>query len=157
MIDLSPKHLRNVAGSFATGVAVVSIDSSSVNHAMTVNSFLSVSLEPPLLLFSVDKKASMLDLIHVGGYVGISILLAEQKDISNHFASIKKMDESPGFRDYGMCKVLGQALAVYSTQVDNVIEAGDHYLVICRILHCERSTGDPLIYYAGYKQIGDEI
>ena len=86
---IDPKQLRTVASCFATGVSVVSvINPEGEIHGMTASSFLSVSLDPPLVLFSLMNQNQMADYIKVGDPLGISILTEEMEGVSNHFAKI---------------------------------------------------------------------
>jgi len=158
MID--QKRLRQVAGAFPTGVTVVTTEKANGEIAgMTASSFLSVSLDPALVSFCIKKEASLFTLLEVGKLVGISILAAEQKEISNQFAGINKeeIDISMTKNDSG-ANIIDGALAWYSTRVTQMIPAGDHFLILCEILDLGRKeNGLPLVYWSGYRTTGEPV
>ena len=101
------KKLKEVAGSFPTGVTVVTIKKPSGDiHGMTASSFLSLSLSPPMILFSVKKENEILKYIEKGKIMGISILSEDMIDESNHFSNLKLMKETPVFVDEDKVKIL---------------------------------------------------
>lgn len=153
MID--PKTLRTVAGCFATGVTVVSVRTPEGSiHGMTASSFLSVSLAPPLVLFSVMNENQLNNYLEKGAKVGISILDEQGEDVSNHFAKITLLDNPPEFIEKEETPVLTQSHAWYATTVEELIPAGDHVLVLCSVKALEANLdANPLIYYKGYKKL----
>ena len=78
--------LRRTLGMFATGVTVVTTLKGEQVHGMTANAFMSVSLEPPLVLVSIDRRTRMCGLLHVGGHYGVSVLCETQSALSDRFA-----------------------------------------------------------------------
>ena len=89
MKKINKKNFKNALGSFVTGVTVISINSKNKFIGKTVNSFSSLSLDPPLILFSLsDNSSSLLDFFN-SRYVGISILANKQKNVSLHFSKKK--------------------------------------------------------------------
>lgn len=154
-----PKLLRDVAGGFATGVTVISVEKldGSVT-CMTANSFVSVSLDPPLVMFSVKDNAHFLEHCSEGDAVGISILSAEQKPISSHFARMGHQDLVVEFELREGFHCIKNALGWYHTIVKKIISAGDHQLILCTVLSLGRDRSkDPLLYYNGYRIIGKSI
>ena len=152
---LDAKRLRQVAGCFPTGVTVVSVHTPDGNvHGMTASAFLSVSLTPPLVLFSVMNENQLNSYLDVGVKLGISILNENMEGVSSHFAKIALLEEAPVFVDRNEAPVLGEAHAWYSTTVEQLIPAGDHVLVLCRVEALDANlTDNPLVYYQGYKNI----
>lgn len=152
---IDPKQLRTVASCFATGVSVVSvINPEGAPHGMTASSFLSVSLDPPLVLFSLMNQNQMADYIKVGDPLGISILTEEMEGESNHFAKMATLDPAPEFVLKHAAPILESAHAWYATAIEQLIPAGDHVLVLCRVIDLAASPEkNPLIYYQGYKNI----
>lgn len=152
---MDPKKLRQVAGCFPTGVTVVSCANSAGDiHGMTASSFLSVSLSPPLVLFSVMNENQLANLLEVGMPVGISILSEEMETVSNHFAKIKLLDQAPAFSIKANAPVLEESHGWYATKVTQLIPAGDHVLVLCAVVDLEaKPTEKPLVYFQGYKKI----
>lgn len=154
--QIDPKQLRNVAGAFATGVTVVTVlrDDGSV-HGMTANSFVSLSLGPPLVAFSVRVEGKMAKHLEVGKAVGISILSDQQKAVSNQFAgygddeAVIDMETRPN----GARTIKG-SLAWYATIIQDIITVGDHFMIICQVEDLHRAEqGSPLLYFSGYKTI----
>ena len=152
---LDAKRLRQVAGCFPTGVTVVSVHTPDGSvHGMTASSFLSVSLTPPLVLFSVMNENQLNSYLEVGANLGISILNENMEGESNHFAKIALLEEAPVFVDRNEAPVLEEAHAWYATTVEQLIPAGDHVLVLCRVEALDANLADnPLVYYQGYKNI----
>ncbi len=152
---MDPKKLRQVAGCFPTGVTVVSCTNSRGDiQGMTASSFLSVSLSPPLVLFSVMNENQLAALLKVDMPVGISILSEDMEAISNHFAKIKSSDQIPAFSMKANAPVLEEAQGWYATKVSQLIPAGDHVLVLCEVIDLDaKPTEKPLVYFQGYKKI----
>jgi len=157
--NITPELLKKVAGTFCTGVTIVTItNSDNLFHGMTASSFLSVSLNPPLVSFCVKKEAQMSKYLELGKYIGISILNNQQKHVSNHFAGAEQVSSEISMDTIKNCAIVKNASAWYVTSVHRIIEAGDHYLVICAVLKLDKNEGcSPLLYYSGYKNIGGQI
>ncbi len=121
---------RRTLGRFATGVTVVTTIHDGEIHGMTANSFTSVSLSPPLVLVSVDNRARMQGVLAKSARYGVSVLRADQRDVSAHFAGrpIAGMDVAFEMLD-GMPVVAG-ALAHLVCSIHDSIAAGDHTLHI---------------------------
>lgn len=153
--EIDAKKLRTVAGCFATGVSVISvINPDGEIHGMTASSFLSVSLAPPLVLFSLMNQNQMADYIKIGDSLGISILSEEMEGVSNHFAKMSALDPAPKFILKNAVPVLENAHAWYATTIAQLIPAGDHTLVLCSVKDLAAvPEKNPLIYYQGYKKI----
>lgn len=153
------KKLRAVAGGFATGITVVTTltDDGRV-IGMTANSFVSISLDPPLVGFFVTLDAELMDHMKSGQAVGISILSAEQKNISSQFAGMNEEDIEISFDNNGDYYKISEALGWYETIVEEISQVGDHYMIQCKVIDLDRDkTKDPLLYYSGYKGMGEEI
>lgn len=152
---IDAKKLRTVAGCFATGVSIVSVvNPTGEVHGMTASSFLSVSLDPPLVLFSLMNQNQMSSYLKVGDALGISILTQEMEGVSNHFAKMATLNPAPEFVMKEAAPVLEDAHAWYATKVEQLIPAGDHILVLCEVTDLAASPEkNPLIYYQGYKKI----
>lgn len=150
------RRLREVAGAFATGITIVTVTKKDGSiYGMTANSFLSVSLEPALVAFSVREQGKMMQYITEGQPIGISILSDEQESISNQFAGQNatpiKIDFD--YHDDGV-QTIAESLAWYTTTVQNIIPAGDHFIILCEVLDLHRDENrNPLLYYSGYKSL----
>ncbi len=151
------KKLKEVAGSFPTGVTVVSIKKPIGGiHAMTASSFLSLSLNPPMVLFSVKNENEIIKFIEKGKRLGISILSEDMIDESNHFANIRLMNETPVFYNEDEVKILKGSIAWYSVIVSKIYNEGDHRIIICKVKNLDiKSKKNPLLYYRGYSKINN--
>ena len=149
------KKLKEVAGSFPTGVTVVSVKKPmGGTHGMTASSFLSLSLNPPMVLFSVKNENEIIKYIKKGRELGISILSEDMIDESNHFANIKLMKKPPVFYNKDEIKILKGSIAWYSVEVNKIYNEGDHKIIICEIKNLGiKSKKNPLLYYRGYSKI----
>lgn len=159
--DASPAHaidpelFRRVLGRFATGVTVVSFLRDGVPAGMTVNAFLSVSLEPPLVLVSVRKGSRFVEHVHLGDRCGINILSEQQRHLGPHFASQPEQEVQAHFSDHAGTPLLDGSLAQIIARVVDIHPAGDHLLYIAEIEHLAHGPdAQPLIFFSGrYKQI----
>lgn len=154
------KKLRQVAGAFPTGVTIVTTEKADGSiHGMTASSFLSVSLDPALVSFCVKEDAAIFSMLSVGKTVGISILAANQTQVSNQFAGFNKEEiEVPMIKKKAGVLVIVEALAWYSTVVHQIIPVGDHFLILCEVKELDRAAaGNPLVYWSGYRTISDKL
>jgi 3-hydroxy-9,10-secoandrosta-1,3,5(10)-triene-9,17-dione monooxygenase reductase component len=150
------RRFRDVLGRFASGVTVVTGTSNDEPVGLTCQSFSSVSLDPPLVLFIPAKTSRAWPLIQRSGKFCVNFLAADQAELSNTMASrgIDKFGEvkwtpSPGTGS----PMLAGALAHVDCTIHSVHEAGDHYVVIGRVLDLitdePATTDDPLLFYRG--------
>ncbi len=162
MIDkkIDSKKLRQVAGAFPTGVTIITTEKEDGQvHGMTASSFLSVSLDPALVSFCIKEDCVLFPLLKEGKRVGISILEAKQKEISNQFAGFNKEEISvPMVQKMEGVSVIDNALAWYATEVYMILPTGDHFSIFCKVLDLDRSAdGQPLVYWSGYRTTGDTV
>ncbi|MCT2536374.1 flavin reductase family protein [Aquibacillus koreensis] len=151
------KLFRQAMSKFATGINIVTIRHNNVIHGMTVNAFMSVSLDPKLIAISIDEKASMYQLIQDTKEFGISILLEDQKDISMILAKQKAADKEIEYKDVNNIPVLKDALVTMSCKVDEMVPAGDHMIFIAEVTSIEVKEGNPILYYNGkYRKVDKE-
>jgi flavin reductase (DIM6/NTAB) family NADH-FMN oxidoreductase RutF len=153
---IDQREYRNTIGLFATGVTIVSVRSKHDIHGMTANALTSLSLDPLLLLVCIDRRAEMAELIGPAGRFAVSILRADQEPISRHFAGQPQPDMSIAFNDLAGAPALRESLAALSCSVEQILDGGDHLIVIGRV-EALRKTEDsinPLIYFGGkYRHI----
>lgn len=159
LTKINEDKLRKVAGAFATGIAVASvIDEAEKLIGMTVNSFLSVSLDPPIILFSAGKESRLLNYCQEGKKLSLNILSASQKDLSDYFAGIPSDKNQASYEQENEFIRFHDAMAWYKTTIRETIDAGDHTLVLLDIIDCERNdNSEPLIFYKGYRTAGHII
>ncbi|WP_044619355.1 p-hydroxyphenylacetate 3-hydroxylase reductase component [Gynuella sunshinyii] len=144
---------RRALGNFATGITVVTATSASTGQrvGVTANSFNSVSLEPPLILWSIDKKSSSFPVFEQASHFAVNILAADQMPLSNHFA--KRSEDK--FADVGFTEGPGRApilpdcAAVFLCERHACLEGGDHWILIGRVVGFEDSGRAPLLYHQG--------
>ena len=134
-------------GAFATGVTVVTVDAGGAIHAMTANAFMSGSLEPPLCVISIAKRAHTHPMIRQTGRFGVNILGTDQEDLALFFAGKKSLDVEARFRRVEDTPVLQDCVAHIAASVVNECDCGDHTLFVGVILHMDVSDRPPLIYH----------
>lgn len=151
--DLDPRALRRVLGQFATGVAVVTAAGAEGQMVgMTMSSFNSVSLDPPLILFSVDRTAFSLPVLQAAKGYGINILGREQEHLSNRFAraSQDKWSDVAHRRGAHEVPLIEGALAHLECVPYARHDGGDHEVFIARVLRFEaQDVGAPLVFFRG--------
>jgi flavin reductase (DIM6/NTAB) family NADH-FMN oxidoreductase RutF len=148
-ISVDDRTFRNAMGKFATGVTVITTEVDGEVHGMTANAFMSVSLNPKLVLVSIGEKAKMLDKIQRSGTYAVNILTDEQKDVSMAFAGQIKEKRHVQFGRAGGVPVLEEALASIVCRVHGQHVAGDHTLFIGEVMEIVMREGSPLIFYEG--------
>lgn len=144
---------RTAMGHFASGVTVVTVRSGDETAGLTVSSFCSLSLDPPLVLICIDRDVSSHDLIRDGGRYAVNMLASDQEELSRRFAS--RMDdkfEGIGVREgLGGIPLLEEALAIVECVVEEALPGGDHTIFVGRVENAETSDRDPLVYFrSGY-------
>ena len=150
---------RRACGRFATGVAIVTtLDTAGSPCGLTVNSFSSVSLSPPLVLFCLDRAAHTLPAFLESNHFVINILDQSQRDLSQRFAG--RQEERFAGLDYrhgvSGSPVLTGALAVIECRRQQVLDGGDHFIFLGQVLSVDAREGDPLLYFAGrYRHLGE--
>lgn len=153
---MDDRFFRNAMGKFATGITIVTTEVNGEAHGMTANAFVSVSLNPKLVLVSIDKRAKMLGNIQNSKRFAISFLSASQQDESMRFAGQIKDEASYSFEKYGDLPVIKNALANIVCNLYNEVEAGDHILFIGEVTDLKVNDGNPLLYFGGkYHKITD--
>lgn len=145
-------HLRQVFGSFATGVTVMTCQlEDGRKGGMTANCFASLSLDPPLILSSVAKTADQFEIFSEAKVFAVNILSEDQQDVSARFAA-QAADKFPGF-DHGVgaygAPVISGACAVLECRILERHEGGDHIVFISEVLVAERYEKQPLVYHGG--------
>ena len=149
---LSADQLRDFAGSFATGVVVLTTrGKSGVLYGLTMNAVSCVCLEPPLFLACVDAGSATLAQLKETGAFALNILSRDQEDISNTFASkgadkFANIAHTLGRLDMPL---ISGALACAEFRMVQAHEAGDHVIVVGEAVASETADGEPLRYFRG--------
>lgn len=146
---MDERLFRDAMGKFATGITVVSMNDNGENIGMTVNAFMSISLDPKLIAVSIDERASMYDKLNNTEKFGVSILNENQKDLSMVFARQKEPEQEIAFIDQDGVPVLQDALATISCKVKDKIKAGDHLIYIAEVTALQVNDGLPILYFGG--------
>lgn len=156
-MKFDPIHFRSALGRFASGVTVVTTRYLDQTHGMTANAFVSVSLDPPLVLVSLDNRSSMHQILPRAGRYGVSVLAENQEKLSNHFAGRTVEGIHIRFIHRKEMPLLEGAVAYFVMRVIDVHPAGDHTLYVGEVEHFEAIDDKPLLFYAGrYQQLRAE-
>jgi flavin reductase (DIM6/NTAB) family NADH-FMN oxidoreductase RutF len=147
---VDPALYRRTCARFTTGITVVTVvDEQSRPHGMTVNSFSSVSLDPPLVLVSIDLRNAILGHFLSSPYFAINILAEHQEHLSRRFSSVSEnrfndIDWRSG--EFGV-PLLDGVLAQLECSVTRTFEAGDHTVLIGEVRLASYTAGRPLVFF----------
>ena len=148
---------RRTCAQFATGITVVTtLDGNGHPHGMTVNSFSSVSLEPPLVLVSIDLRNAILGHFISSSWFAINVLAEHQEDLSRRFSSSSgdhflELEWRAGASG---TPLLDGVLAQLECSVARIFEAGDHTVLIGEVQRAGYGQGKPLLYFdSGYRHL----
>lgn len=141
---------------FASGVTVVTTSHEEVLYGMTVASFASLSLHPPLVVVCIESSAKTHDAIGAAGKFGVSILSADQADVSGRFASrVEERFAGVAIRhgDLGVPLIEG-AICTLECTLHGTLPGGDHTIFVGEVVHAATTEGAPLLYFrSGYHQL----
>ena len=146
-------EFRAALAMFATGVTIVTaIDAQGRRIGLTANSFNSVSMEPPLVLWSLSRLAGSMPAFKRGSHYAINILAAEQKALAERFASkdLERFEGVPQHVGASGAPLLDGAAAVFECFNRSRYEEGDHIIFVGEVEHCARREGaKPLLFHGG--------
>jgi flavin reductase (DIM6/NTAB) family NADH-FMN oxidoreductase RutF len=157
-----PREFRTALSQFATGVAVITVTGPEGQLiGVTISSFNSVSVDPPLVLFSVDRRANSLPAMLEAKGFAVNVLAREQEDISNKFARAlsDKWDQVKRTVGRAEAPLLIGALAHFECERWAHYDGGDHVIFVVRVIRHAVRAGNPapLIFFRGrYRDIVDE-
>ena len=143
------RHFRNALGRFATGVTVITVQHEDHTHGMTANAFVSVSLDPPLVLVSVSNRSRMHQILPNSGSYGVSVLAEDQEALSSHFAGRVVPGLDCEFVMHEGTPLLAGCVAHFVVRLVEAHPAGDHTLYIGRVEHFQACGNKPLLFYSG--------
>jgi flavin reductase (DIM6/NTAB) family NADH-FMN oxidoreductase RutF len=152
-MSVDPEQLRSGMRHWATGVTIVTAQDGDAKHGMTVNSFISVSLDPPLVLVSLERGRLTHSLALSSGYFGVSILPEDFQQVSDLFAGRlgetgDRFDGLTTFHLVSQTPLLAGSLSAFDCRVVSTCEVGSHTLFIAEVLAVATTeNGAPLIYY----------
>ena len=160
---VSPLDLRRACGQFATGVTVVTVRDGDGLRGMTANSFTSVSLDPPLILVSVDRRNRTHELLDDGVPFVVNVLSQEQQCWSDRFAGRHgdvqhQFDDIPHTLSADGVPIIAEAPASFSCRVVAIHEAGDHSLFIGQVEGIEHAPDTtPLLFFGGKYRVLQDV
>ena len=149
MKKVNKNNFKKTLSAFATGITVVATKHNSILYGKTINSFSSLSLSPPLVLFSLDNQSSKLNIFNQSERITVNILNKKQQLISNNFAK-----KNPDWKniEYDLLKngnpIIKNCVSNLDCKIINKIKKGDHIIFICKVLNVVNNDKlKPLIYY----------
>ena len=149
-MDAPSTLYRRALGSFATGVTVVTAYEAAGPLGLTVNSFTSVSLEPPLILWCLDDACDRRHVFHTSPRFGVNVLAAGDVEHSRRFS------RGAGWIEPGDCEpgrigvpLLKRALSRFECEVRERLQMGDHQIIVGEVLAFDDKGGDGLVFFRG--------
>lgn len=154
---MDDRQFRNAMGKFATGVTVIATEVEGEGvHGMTANAFMSVSLDPKLVVISIGEKAKILNKIKESKQFSVNILAADQQELSMIFAGQIK-DKEVVFDRLDGKPVLPGSVVQIACEVSAEHVEGDHTLFIGKVTDIKIEDVEPLVFYRGrYRSLAEE-
>ncbi len=146
------RELRDALSTFATGVTIVTAaDPRGDPAGMTASSFNSVSMEPPLILWSVTKNALSAEIFRTAKHFAVHVLSSNQVKLSNLFASsgADKFSDTPYFRDQNDVPVIPGTASRFDCSAWACYEGGDHWIIVGRVENIQRENTESLVFSGG--------
>jgi len=160
MNEIDSREFRDALGSYPTGVAIITArDQDGKPIGMTVNSFASVSLAPPLVLWSIDNSSTFFDAFMQASHFAVHILRSDQQQLSHDFSSedsdhFAEVEHDPGIEELPLLK---SYLALFQCEVKSRHPEGDHVILLGRVLELQHRPAESLVFFAGkYHKISAE-
>ncbi|HEY3740639.1 MAG TPA: flavin reductase family protein [Bryobacteraceae bacterium] len=158
---MTQEDFRKVCSLFSTGIAILTVSGpGGIPHGLTINSFTSVSADPPLVLVCIDSACALLPYFDSALHFGLSFLEIGQRDVSTRFAFIpeRRFDGIEWHQsDSGFVPFIDGAIGWMECKIDQRVSAGDHRILIGEVLDVQSnpdSSLSPLIYFASmYRQL----
>ena len=150
MKKINKKNFKKTLSKFATGITVIATYNKLKLYGKTINSFSSLSLSPPLVLFSLDIKSTKLNIFKNSDTITINVLSKSQKKISDNFA---KNNPEWNDIDYDILKngnpIIKNCVSNLDCKIINKIKKGDHIIFICKVIKVANNEKlEPLIYFS---------
>lgn len=156
MVEFTQRDLRDTLGRFATGVTVVTTMTPDGPLGITVNSFSSVSLDPPLVLWSPARHSTRFAAFEASSHFAIHILATDQRPLAEHFARHGVFRSIPFTLGLGEAPLLEGATARLECFHAVHYDGGDHLIVVGEVLRIMGTDRPPLLYYRGdYRAFAD--
>ena len=145
------EEFRHACGRFATGVTIATVlDARGRPHGLTVNSFTSISLTPPLVSICLGLNVTVLESFREAEYYGINVLADNQREVSDRFArkGLDRFANISWHRGKTGAPVIAGCLANLECAMRQRIACGDHEIFVAEVVHTQINSGTPLIFYA---------
>jgi flavin reductase (DIM6/NTAB) family NADH-FMN oxidoreductase RutF/DNA-binding MarR family transcriptional regulator len=146
-----PRAFRRALGNFATGVTIMTAAVAGRKVGVTANSFNSVSLDPALILWSIDKRSTSYDVFNDASHFAVNILAADQIDLSNQFA--RPNDDKFAGIEYeegvGGAPLFSDCAARFQCELHRQVDGGDHWILIGKVVAFDDFGRSPLLYHQG--------
>jgi flavin reductase (DIM6/NTAB) family NADH-FMN oxidoreductase RutF len=150
MPSFDQRDLRDALGLFATGVTVVTAAGDEGPVGMTVNSFASVSLDPPLVLWSVARESDRAGTFERAGFFAVHVLSAEHRSLAQHFAAFgSEFDGIDIEEGQGGVPLLSTFSARFECRTAARHPGGDHVILVGEVLRIATRPGFPLVFHGG--------
>ena len=149
MKKVNTKNFKKTLSKFTTGITVICVKNNNSIYGKTVNSFNSLSLNPPMVLFSLGNYSSSINKFSKTKFLSINILSNKQKKLSDNFASTQPKLENINFIE-GKNKtvIIPNCIANLECELTDKIKKGDHIIFICKILELQSDEKlKPLLYF----------
>jgi flavin reductase (DIM6/NTAB) family NADH-FMN oxidoreductase RutF len=154
-VSFSERDLRDALGRFVTGVTLVTTMAETGPLGMTVNSFSSVSLDPPLVLWSPARRSSRFPFFEASSHFAIHVLAADQRGLAEHFARNGHFPDIPVTQGLGDAPLVDGCAARLECLHAAHHDGGDHLIVVGEVLRVAASDRSPLLYHRGrYAALG---
>ena len=151
-VSVDPLELRRCLGQFPTGVTIVTTtEGDGTPTGMTASSFNTLSLDPPLVLWSIDRKAGCFDAFDQGAHFAIHVLTEADQDLALRFAS-RGGDKFAGLAfeaGIGEVPLLDHYCARFECAVENRFDGGDHVILVGRVQRMTTRSAAPLVFHRG--------
>ena len=157
MAPFTSQELRKGFASFATGVTVITcIDENQGHHGITISSFNSVSLEPPLILWSLKRHSRLMPWVEVGKKHLIHVLERSQENLAMHFATVKQeqfVNVGHQLAASGLTQI-NDCVAYYECETVSVHIGGDHNIIVAKVINLKNHPEKEPLIFARSKFVG---
>ena len=149
MKKVNIKNFKKTLSKFSTGITVVCVKKNNIIYGKTINSFNSLSLDPPMVLFSIGNYSSSIKQFSQTKFLSINILSKKQKKLSENFASKSpKLDNINFIMGNNKTVILPGCIANLECELTDKIKKGDHIIFVCKILELQSNDKlKPLVYF----------
>ncbi len=158
-MSFDQKAFRNSLGNFATGVAIITVNCKNKGDlGLTINSFSSVSLDPPLVLWSINRNSDLFETFIETESFTVNILNEDQHELSNQFSKKDEhsLDNYDWARTKNGCKFVPDSLVHFDCDTFEKLDGGDHIIFVGKVTDFETRPGKPLLFSQGkYRKITD--